>query len=184
MKQNPSHPQPIVEEERVYRDVLPFVRMFQGLWLAGASSLVVFVIHHTLLGRMLPLTSIIQLTVFIAVLLWVSFSLCRMSIWLGGIALFMNFVGLVFTIILNSVYAFRDCSVCQSAFTFTICFLGSVLPSARFCRTDLSVLSGPSRGMALCRVTSQHQRYRIGNRSGVLSANWVVFKSARNTRSH
>ena len=108
-----KHPKPILYEERVYADVLPFVRIYQGLWLVGALFIGLYLVYGWLAGVVImdgwvPLgTNLIGLIVFTAVLLWVSVALSKMSAPFGCMMLFVYVGGLLlalFNILLSAFF--------------------------------------------------------------------------------
>jgi hypothetical protein len=84
-------PKPLLHEERVYADVLPFVRIYQGFWSVGTEVFAIYLVYGWLTGVRqewpLLVTQLIALIVFTALSLWLSVALCRMSLRLGCVML-------------------------------------------------------------------------------------------------
>jgi len=112
----------IIYEERVYRDVFPFIRLYQGFWLAAVvffcllSLIPVFHWHSyrqalaatgSLFGRtwILLCLNFLGLLVYLVLSLWVGLAICRMKRWIGVVALLycipaLAFCGVIFAVVI------------------------------------------------------------------------------------
>ena len=111
---NEHHRRRITHEEAVYRDVFPFVRLYQGFW---QSALVLFILMSLIpilhwksyvdafarsgldRGAILRLVglNLVAIFVYTAVALWIGLAVCRMRRWIGIVALIYCVSALVFT---------------------------------------------------------------------------------------
>ena len=111
--------QPILDEERIYAYVLPFVRIFQGLWLVTAVFIVFYLYRWfrgtVLVGGFASLsTKLTLLIVLTALFLLASVAICRMSRVLGYITLaiccvfsliWLVYAALIMTLIIMRIIA-------------------------------------------------------------------------------